>query len=334
MGDDVVAHARVVDVPDDASLDQLFRLTAPEITVSAASTWVCTWNGVPVALQTPRWGTGRVWDDRYAAVSDLPGTTASPTLTHEYWSRMDGDWLLAQLRSGAQLDRRVLTERWAPLAAARREQELRERELLTTERLLDPVTVAALEGFGARTDLHTDGTCRFVLDASVVAPGQEEAAGTWTVERADTMTVVRGPHRREGSIRPVAPARSWLVALVGAAVTGRGPDALPAQVADSAVRYSPGLRRPPGSQVFPGLWTVTRHVGERQELAQLHDPARAEWFRRTLGLSVHDVAAAYGLQIPAGDVEPVGAAPAAAPGPEPRTGRLARWARRLLGRRT
>ena len=313
MGDDVESHRRTVEVPDDASLEEVLRRTAPDVSVSGGATWITTWNDVPVAVHSSRWGTGRVWDERYRTVADLPATPAGtpPAVFHRYWRQLDADWLLERLRAGEPLERRALEQRWAPLAEQRREQALRERERTSSARLLDAATVAALTSLGARVDLHTDRVCRFSVEpVEPVEPAGEPVApgpgAAWRAELHDTMTLVWTPAGPCGSVRPVALAQAWLVALVGAAVSGRGADALPPPAVESAVRSS------------PSLWTVTRTVDGRQELAQLPDEAHAQWFRRTLGRSVREVAAAY--------ASGPSAAPGAGSGARPRG--LRRWLRR------
>ncbi|NAZ74233.1 hypothetical protein GTQ99_02160 [Kineococcus sp. T13] len=275
MGDDVEPHRRIVEVPDDAPLEEVLRRTAPDVSVSGGSTWITTWNGVPVAVHSSRWGTGRVWDERYRTLADLPPGEGTPVLFHRYWAQVDADWLLERLRAGEPLDRGTLERQWAPLAEQRREHALRERERTHPGRLLDTATVAALTALGARVEVHTDRVCRFTVEPAG-GPG-----AAWRAELHDTMTLVWTPAGRCGSVRPTALAQPWLVALVGAAVSGRGADALPAPAVASDVRRS------------PSLWTVTRTVDGRQELAQLPDEEHAQWFRRTLGRSVQEVAAAY-----------------------------------------
>ncbi len=299
MGDDVEPHRRTVEVPDGAPLEEVLRRTAPDASVCGGSTWITSWNDVPVAVHSSGWGTGRFWDERYRTVADLPATAdgALPVVFHRYWAQLDADWLLERLRAGEPLDRRALQERWVPIAAQRRKHALRERERTHPGRLLDAATVAALTALGARVDLHTDRVCRFSVGG---ASGPE---ASWRAELHDTMTLVWTPDGRCGSLRPIALAQPWLVALVGAAVSGRGADALPAPAVGASVRRS------------PSLWTVTREVDGRQELAQLPDEAHAQWFRRVLGRSVQEVAAAYGAGPPA--------TPGAGPGARPRG--LLRW---------
>jgi hypothetical protein len=279
MGDDVEPHERVVEVAATATLAELFAVAAPRVSVSGGSTWVSSWNGTPFAVWTARWEAPRTWDAGLRTVGDLPTGPGTPRLHHAYWTQLDAEWLVAQLRGGAPLDRRRLERDHAPLAAQRHEAALRERERTHPGRLFDPATVAALEGLGARTDVHTDRLYRCTVPAL-------DPAGFWRAERHDTMTLVRTPAGGGGSFRPTALAQPWVVALVGAAVSGRGGDALPPPAVDSAVRAGPGLT------------TVTRVVGVRQELAQLPDAAHAEWFRRTRGRSVAEVAAAYAVDPP------------------------------------
>jgi len=278
MGDDVESHEQTVEVAATATLAELFAVAAPRVSVSGGSTWVSSWNGTPFAVWTARWESPRTWDDRFRTVADLPTGPGVPHLDHAYWTQVDADWLLGRLRAGEPLDRRRLREQWAPLAAQRHEAALRERERTEPARLFDPATVAALESLGARIDLHTDRVCR-------VEAG--DPAGRWRAERFDTMTLVWTPAGRCGSLRPTGLAQVWLVALVGAAVSGRGPDALPPPAAESAVRAGPHLH------------TVTRDVGRRQDLAQLPDAVHAAWFQRTLDRSAGEVAAAYGARPPA-----------------------------------
>lgn len=272
MGDDLRSHRHTVDVPDGASLEELFRSTAPDAHVTG-STWVAVWNGTWVALFSHEWGTGRVWDDRFRSVADLPGEGGAATLFWVYWSGMDAEWLLERLRASDDVDRASLEAEWAPVRAQRHEQALRERERTNPGRLFDGETVAALEGFGVRWDVHTDAVCRFFVDAL-------DPDARWWAGGTDTMTVIWTPSGRCGNLRPVALAQVWMVALVASAVTGRGAEALGPPVVESAVKRS-------------GVLTVTRTVGDRQELAQLPDEAHVEFFRRTLGRSVAEVAAAF-----------------------------------------
>ena len=279
MSDDVESHERSVEVAETATLAELFAVAAPRVSVSGGSTWVSSWNGTPFAVWTARWDGPRTWDDRFRAVADLPSGPApsdggTARLHHAYWLQVDADWLLGRLRAGEPLDRRRLSEQWAPLAAQRCETAVRERERTHPGRLVDPDTVAVLESLGARVDAHTDRLFRFTVPAL-------DPTGLWRAERHDTMTLVRTPAGRCGSFRPTALAQTWLVALVGAAVSGRGADALPLPGVESALRAGPGLT------------TVTRTVGDRQELAQLPDEEHAAWFRRTLARSAAEVAAAY-----------------------------------------
>ncbi|PRY10869.1 hypothetical protein [Kineococcus rhizosphaerae] len=267
MGDDVVPHRRSVQVADDLSVAELLRVVTPDIAVPDTWTWVCHWNGVPFAVHSSGRG-GRVWDGRYRTVADLPRREVTPELFFAYWTQVDSDWLLEQLRGGEPLDRRALERRWAPVAAERRERELRDRERTVATRLLDGATVEALGRFGAVVDLHTDTFCRFHV-------GQ----GRWVVRRIDSMTLVDDPLGRRGSLRPVAVARLWLVAAL--ARDAEGYEAFTTPVVDSAVRAS------------PGLWTITRTVGDRQELAQQHRPEDVAWFRAVLGRTVPEVVAAY-----------------------------------------
>jgi hypothetical protein len=269
MGDDAVSHRGTVEVPNGVSLAELLRLAPPEI-ARPGWTWVCRWNGRPFAVWSCDRGV-QVWDERYRTVDDLPDRPGQvPELFHSYWLQMDADWLVERLRAGATLDRRALEELWRPVAAQRYDEALRDRERTHPGRLLDAATTATLEGLGARVDVHTDTVCRFFV-------GDE----LWTARRHDTMTILTTPRGTRGSLRPVGVAQLWIVALVARTLTGR--EAFAAPLVDSAVRAS------------PGMWTVTRQVGDGQELAQQRSPEDLEWFRRVVGRSVQDVAAAYGV---------------------------------------
>jgi hypothetical protein len=268
MGDDAVSHRRTVEVPDDATVVELLRLAPPDLAAPDTWTWVCHWNGVPFAVHSSGRGT-RVWDERYRTVADLPTGPGEPELFHAYWTQVDSDWLLERLRAGEPLDRRTLEAQWAPIAAVRRERELRERERSVAARLLDAETVAALERFGAVVDLHTDTVCRFLV-----------GDGRWVARRIDSMTLVDDPRGRRGSLRPVAVAQVWLVAAL--AREREGYEAFTEPLVPSEVRAS------------PGLWSVTRTVEARQELGQQQRVEDVEWFRKVLGRSVGDVVAAYG----------------------------------------
>lgn len=268
MGDDAVSHERFVEVAPTTTLDELFTLARPDAHVSRTS-WIAHWDGTPFAVYSSDWGRGEPWDDQLVTVADLGGREPHE-LYFRYWTRIDPDWLIVQLRGGAPLHEPTLYEQWQPIALERRERELREREQTVTERLLDTETIQVLESFGARIDLHTDRVCRFVA-----------AHGQWDVQMTDTMTAVWTPWGRVSSMRPVAVVQPWLVALVGSAVSGAGPDALPEPSVASEVRRS------------PNLWSVTRHVGAAQHLGQLYSEDHVAWFQRTLGLSVDEVAAAY-----------------------------------------
>jgi len=263
-GDDVRSHEATVEVPDGATLDELLALAGPDIEVEGW-TWVSHWNGEPFAVWSIDRGV-QTWDERYRSVADLPGEGAS--LFHAYWLQMDADWLVSQLRDGAALNRRALEVRWRPIAAERNELALRERERTHPGRLLDTETVAALEGFGVRFDVHTDTVCRFHV-------GEE----LWSARRYDTMTLLSTPRGTQGSLRPVGVAQIWIVALVARTVTGR--EAFEAPLVESDDRQG------------PGMWTVTRQVGDRQELAQQRSPEDLEWFRKVIGRSVQDIVAAY-----------------------------------------
>lgn len=267
MGDDAVPHRRTLEVADDATVAELLRTARPDVSAPDTWTWVCHWNGVPFAVWSSGRG-GRVWDERYRTVADLPVRDGTPELFHAYWTQVDSDWLLDRLRAGEPLDRRALERQWAPVAAERRERELRERERTVAERLLDAETVDALAVFGAVVDLHTDTVCRFRV-----------GDGTWVARRIDTMTLVDDPRGRRGSLRPVSLAQLWLVAALARDVEGFA--AFTEPLVPSDVRTS------------PGLWSITRTVDGRQELAQQHRPEDVEWFRAVLGRTVRDVVAAY-----------------------------------------
>ena len=237
MGDDVEGHQRTVEVPDDLTVEELLRTVTPDVCVNGGSTWICCWNDVPFAVHSSAWGTGRVWDQSYRTLADLPAgepvdgpvdapvdgpadepadapvdapaDERTPRLVHRYWQQMDPDWLLAQLRAGHPLDRQALQARWEVLAEERAVATLRAHEPFAVTRLLDLATVHVLTALGARVDVHTEDVCRLFVGPQV-----------WTVQRSRPVTWILTPGgvRGELHVRELLP--QWLTARIGSTLVG------------------------------------------------------------------------------------------------------------------
>lgn len=211
-GDDVASHERQVERPSGLRLSALLDSVAPEIRAQGWS-WVVRVDGETVGVWSVDHGVRLLVPDRVVAAGEV-------TVFFAYFLQIDPAWLLQRLADGAPARRDDLVEEYAPIARARREEELRRREREIAARLLSADCVESLVSFGATIDLHCDTTCRFLV-----------AGEQWTVARADTMTQVFAPERRgpTASVRPVQVAEGWLVAALGARHReARGLSAFPA----------------------------------------------------------------------------------------------------------
>ncbi len=211
-GDDVMSHEREVERPAGTSLAALLESVTPEIRAEGWS-WVIRVDGQTVGVWSVDHGVQLLVADRVVAAGEVEVSFA-------YFLQIDPAWLFQRLSDGAKPHRATLVEEFAPIAQARREEELRRREREIAARLLTADCTDALVSFGATIDLHCDTTCRFQV------AGEE-----WTVARADTMTQVFAPGRRAptASVRPVQVAEGWLVAALGARQReARGLPAFPA----------------------------------------------------------------------------------------------------------
>ncbi|WP_432571421.1 hypothetical protein [Kineococcus sp. SYSU DK005] len=278
VGDDVEGHQRTVEVPDDLTVEELLRTVTPDVCVNSGSTGICCWNDVPFAVHASAWGEGRVWQARYRTLADLPAgegaDVRTPRLVLRYWQQVDPDWLPAQLRAGQPLNQRALRARWEAVAEERAVAALRAHEPFVVTHLLDPATVQVLTALGARVDVHTEDVCRLFI-------GQE----VWTVQRSRPTTWVRTPHGVRGHLHADEVVAPWLVALVGSTLVGGS--ALPDPVAGIAVEHRHG---------WAAVWRAGDEEPGRRELAEFGptDAADVALFRRTVGRTVKEVAAAYG----------------------------------------
>ncbi|ABS04302.1 hypothetical protein [Kineococcus radiotolerans] len=283
MGDDVEGHQRIVEVPDDATVEELLRTVTPDVSVNGGSTWICCWNDVPFAVHASAWGEGRVWDQRYRTLADLPtdipagegADVRTPRLVFRYWLQMDPDWLLAQLHGGHPLDRQALRTRWDAIAEERAVAAMRAHEPFVRTPLLDRATVQVLTALGARIDVHTEDVCRLFVGPQV-----------WTVQRSHPVTWILTPGgvRGELHVRELLP--QWLTALIGSTLVGTC--ALPDPVTGTEVEHRYGR---------VGVWRATGEEPGRQELAEFGADREADvaLFQRTVGRTVKEVAAAYGI---------------------------------------
>lgn len=267
MGDDAVSHAHVLHFTPGTPLSEMLEAAAPEIRARGWS-WVAVVGGEVSAVWSADHGVRLLVPER-ALTADRP----VETVHFRYLLQIDPEWLFRRLAEGAPAHRDTLVAEYAPIAAHRREQELRRRERELPERLLSTECVSALHALGASIELHADSECRFDV-------GSER----WVVRRADTMTqVFRGQGAPVASIRPAALAECWIIASVAAeARAARGLPPLPAHEHLPA----PELRPMAGSRLAPQRWTTTGPI-----TAQLTGDDAVACYRLAVGRSVNEIVA-------------------------------------------
>lgn len=199
MGDDVSSHAHRQSFPDGTLLADVLDATHPEIR-SPGWSWIAVVDGTVSAVWSVDHGVRLLVEDRRLRAGDAP-----VRVFYRYFLQIDPQWLHERLATGAAADRRALSAEYAPLAAARLEQEQRRREREVPEKLLSSATIDALVGLGATIDLHSDTRCRFF------AHGER-----WVAVRSDTMTLIYRADQAPpiASLRPRAVAERWLVTAV------------------------------------------------------------------------------------------------------------------------
>ncbi|WP_028656029.1 hypothetical protein [Nocardioides sp. J54] len=260
-GDDVVSHARVVDLPAGQPLGVVLAAVRPEVRAPGWS-WVVRVDGEVAGVWSTDHGVRLLVPDRPVGPGELD-------VHFSYFLQVDPSWLFDRLAAGARARRRDLVEEYTPIAAARHEEELRRRERELPERLLGPECVAALAAFGAVVDLHADRACWF-----------ECGGERWRVVRADTMAQVFAPGRAGATLsaRPVKVVEGWLVAALGA----RG------RVGQGLAPYPEHEPVPlPGLALQAGRWVMTGAV-----TVQVQDGWAVEALRFAHGRTVPDIRAA------------------------------------------
>jgi len=265
MGDDVVSHARTVELAAGTPLSELLDAVHPEIRAPGWS-WVASVDRRVSAVWSVDHGVRLL-------VPDEPVGAGEVEVHFRYFVQIDPQWLHARLAAGARPDRSALEAEYAPVAHERREAELRRREREVAERYLSEECLSALTRLGASIELHADTLCRFTL-----------AGERWTVARADTMTQVYVPGHGSGpvaSLRPRRAAEVWLVAAVGAAVRERlGMSPVP----EHEPRPGPELTR------APTMWSATGPL-----TVQVRDAWALAVHRFAQGRTVAEVVEALGL---------------------------------------
>lgn len=268
MGDDVYGHGYRMMVRAGMRLGAILRRATPEIRSSGWS-WVAVVDGVVSAVWSVDHGVRLlVPDHRVAARS------SALSVHFRYFLQIDPEWLYARLMEGAPADREALRAAYAPIAAERLEIEQRRRERDIPVKLLSVAGVAAISGFGAQIDLHSDTRCRFVVGAEV-----------WTVVKADSMTMVyRAPGAPSiASLRPQSFAEVWLATAVGSVGRTRaGRAALPGAVPNPGPPVQPMSVWPPGTE----RWSAT---GDDGFVAQLAGTDSLAWYRFAVGRSLAEV---------------------------------------------
>lgn len=260
-GDDVMSHERVVERPAGLLLSALLESVTPEIRASGWS-WVVRVDREVVAVWSVDHGVQLLAPDRVVPDGGLEVFFA-------YFLQIDPAWLYERLAAGTPAHRPTLLEEYAPIASARREDELRRRERQLDARLLTPDCVDTLVSFGASIDLHCDTTCRLLF-------GGEQ----WTVARADTMTQAFAPDRRGPTLsaRPAHLAEAWLVAALG----GR------ARAAHGLVSFpGPPPKDVAGLSLRHGRWHLSGPL-----TVQVQDGWAVEAFRFAHGRTLADLRAA------------------------------------------
>lgn len=259
MGDDVVSHAGVTAVPEGTLLSAALELTSPDIR-SPGWSWVAVVDGVTTAVWSVDHGVQLLVADR-----ELP---PGPVDVHfRYFVQIDPAWLFDRLAQGADADRRVLEEEYAPIARERYRAELRRRERELDGRFLSAECVDTLRHYGADITLHADVACDFTHDGD-----------TWAVRRADTMfQVFRGGGGPIASIRPHALGEAWLVGMLG-----------------TAARTAAGRADLPDAEPLPGLELTAsggRWMSHGATVVQVRSELAARVAQLAHGRSVADVLA-------------------------------------------
>ncbi|WP_238422358.1 hypothetical protein [Gordonia sp. 'Campus'] len=199
MGDDVTSHLRQITVTPGTLLSVVLDAAAPEIRARGWS-WVADVDGRVAAVWSVDHGVQMLVEDAAVSVTDAPHR-----IHYRYFLQIDPAWLHRRLADGAAANRPALERDYRPLGDRRREEEERRRERDSSARYLTGECTEALRGFGAEFDLHNDRMARFTLFGS-----------SMRVQRADTMTMTfDGTNGVLSSIRPVAVAECWLVAVTG-----------------------------------------------------------------------------------------------------------------------
>ncbi|MCG7630761.1 MULTISPECIES: hypothetical protein [Gordonia] len=199
MGDDVSPHGYSLAVQPGTALSVVLESAAPEIRARGWS-WVADVDGRVAAVWSVDHGVQMLVEDAPVSASDGPRR-----IHYRYFLQIDPAWLHRRLADGTAANRPALEREYRPIGDRRREEEERRRESDSSARYLTDDCTAALRGFGAEFDLHNDRLARFTLFGSPIR-----------VQRADTMTMTfDGTHGVMSSIRPVAVAECWLVAVAG-----------------------------------------------------------------------------------------------------------------------
>ncbi|OUC78678.1 hypothetical protein [Gordonia lacunae] len=199
MGDDVSSHAHSLAVEPGTALSVVLASAAPEIRARGWS-WVADVDGRVAAVWSVDQGVRLLVEDSPVSAADGPRR-----IHFRYFLQIDPAWLYQRLAEGAVADRQALERDYRPIGDRRRDEEERRRERDSPARYLSAECTEALRGFGAEFDLHNDRMARFALLGS-----------SMRVQRADTMTMTFDvTNRVVSSIRPVAVAECWLVAVTG-----------------------------------------------------------------------------------------------------------------------
>ncbi|WP_044506622.1 hypothetical protein [Gordonia sp. KTR9] len=267
MGDDVSCHARPLAVKPGTALSVVLASAAPEIR-SRGWAWVADVDGRVAAVWSVDHGVQMLVEDRPVLAADVPSR-----IHYRYFMQIDPAWLHRRLADGAAADRTSLERDYRPIGDRRREEEERRRERDSPARYLSVDCTEALRGLGAEFDLHNDRMARFTLFGS-----------SMRVLRADTMTMTfDGTNGVLSSIRPVAVAECWLVAVAGQRARqarGLGP------VGDDPRRPAPELWPMASGTAGTRRWT-TRGT----PVVQLTGDDAVRAYRLSAGRSIREVVA-------------------------------------------
>ncbi|WP_439032878.1 hypothetical protein [Gordonia terrae] len=267
MGDDVISHVRRVAVTPGTPLSVVLDASAPEIR-SRGWSWVAEVDGRVAAVWSVDHGVQMLVHDSAVTDADAPRR-----IHYRYFLQIDPAWLHRRLAHGAAPNRRALERDYRPIGDRRREEEERRRERDSPARYLSVECIEALRGLGAEFDLHNDRMARFTVSGSLIR-----------VQRADTMTMTFDASGRVlSSIRPVAVAECWLIAVAGQLM--RQARGLP-PVADDPRTPAPDLRA-----MGSGVSGAARWTTKGEPVVQLTGDDAVRAYRLSAGRSMSELVA-------------------------------------------